>query len=158
MFTEREQNVRKWWLRFFLLQFALNVCNAAYRFIASHQQDTSARPYIALAITLGVATLFNYAIYYCSYTKRGTKLLTLVLILSWVGFLSLTLLVIGTLVSMMRQTSIPLSLFANDYSLLDQSLTLATCAVSLPYYLLTVRLRKLNKAHRKSAVLQPVSD
>ena len=151
-FLEQEHLIRTRWLRVFIATILINLgcaaCKAPYLLPAN--LDPSMRPFfnVILGISLCLGMAFNYALFHFAYKKRGTKLLTFSLGLSWVSIITIIVLTLGTLLSIALRRPVEFSLFYNTHSLVERIFTLASHLFGLVFYLFSVRLRRLNKANK----------
>lgn len=147
VFSEQEQSIRKWWLRFFFAQFLLNIASYAYKFLFTEASKTYTSSFILgnLISYLIVLGLFTYGLYHYGYKKQGTKFLTIALISLWISILLVAVLTLGSLVSIALRKPILLSLFGNDHTFYEHLLSLISYVLIFPYYIYTVRLRRINK-------------
>lgn len=144
IFSEKEQNIRKWWLRIFLF-ICLYSCFMFVRTPMNHVPSG----YIGFAIDL---LLFKFAIYYFGYRKMGTRWLTAMIWLSCMGLLFLSSFFIAAAVSNNVIAHAVVDSFCATTAHIGIVLSVISHLTGLTFLYANIRLRKINKTHKSPQI------
>ncbi len=150
-FSEQEQTVRKWWLRVFICQTIFSFISYSYHLLDSMPtlwESTTSLMTLIFAIGALVSG-WGYWIYYSAYKKRGTRILTFLIALAWVLFIVVGIKTLITTVFLLMEKGGPSFTLPSASVMGGYLLTVTGWIIGFPYYLLNVRLRKVNRLHQK---------
>jgi hypothetical protein len=139
IFSEKEQNIRKWWLRIFLFLYAYSL----FMFIAIPENHVLAG-YLGLFIDL----LMKIAVYHFGYQKMGTRWLTTFISFSLTGLAFLFLLALGSTIS--KQTilyQVASAVWTNTHKI-GLVRSIIGYVLGLLFLLANIQLRKINKMRK----------